>query len=162
MTTLPPDRLVSGCYLNELLLKLFARHDSHPGRVLRFMRTRWKCSRPPRNRCGRCACSRSGCWKRWATGWSLASEAGSGAPIEPDSSYHYRLEQGAVRAAGVAEGSLVFSGAALLSLGSEELADAHSCTEARRLLRAAIDRCLEGRELKSRQVMMALRDVARE
>ncbi len=30
MSALPPDRLVSGFYLNELLLKLFARHDSHP------------------------------------------------------------------------------------------------------------------------------------
>ena len=30
MTPLPPDRLVHGFYLNELLLKLFARHDSHP------------------------------------------------------------------------------------------------------------------------------------
>ena len=30
VSALPPDRLVSGFYLNELLLKLFARHDSHP------------------------------------------------------------------------------------------------------------------------------------
>ena len=30
MASLPPDRLVSGFYLNELLLRLFARHDAHP------------------------------------------------------------------------------------------------------------------------------------
>ena len=62
-----------------------------------------------------------------------------------------------VRADGVAEGELVFSGATLLSLAREELNDAAVCADARRLLRAALDRCLDGRELKSRQVMMALR-----
>ena len=35
--------------------------------------------------------------------------------------------------------------------------DAAVCADARRLLRAALDRCLDGRELRSRQVMLALR-----
>jgi hypothetical protein len=57
----------------------------------------------------------------------------------------------------VAEGTLIFSGASLLALGREDLAD-HGClADARRLLRAALDQCLDGRELRTREVMIAMR-----
>ena len=58
---------------------------------------------------------------------------------------------------GVAEGALVFAGASLLSLAREELADAQSLADARRLLRAALDQCLDGRPLRTREVMLAMR-----
>jgi DNA repair protein RecO (recombination protein O) len=45
----------------------------------------------------------------------------------------------------------------LLSLAHDELADARSLADARRLLRAALDRCLDGRELRTREVMRAMR-----
>lgn len=160
-SVLPPDRLVSACYLNELLLKLFARHDSHPdvyalySQTVEMLKTAPEPLRPLR-------LFEKRLLEALGYGLELGVEAGGGAPIEAGHSYYYRLEQGAVRAHGVAEGSLVFAGAVLLSLAAEDLADSYSCTEARRLLRAALDRCLEGRELKSRQVMLALRDVGRE
>lgn len=86
----------------------------------------------------------------------------SGAPIQSDAAYHYRLEQGPVRTLDLADGALVFAGETLLSLAREDLRDPGACVEARRLLRAAFDRCLEGRELKSRRVMLALRRVRTE
>ena len=58
---------------------------------------------------------------------------------------------------GVAEGSLIFSGVSLLSLANEELHDPASRVDARRLLRAALDECLEGRTLGSREVAVAMR-----
>jgi len=68
------------------------------------------------------------------------------------------LEQGPVRVHGVMENNTVmYSGSSLLSLAREDLADAGVCADARRLLRSALDRCLDGRELRSRQVMLALR-----
>jgi len=158
---LPPERLVSACYMNELLLKLFARHDSHPdvfalyAHTVEMLKTAAEPMRPLR-------LFEKRLLELLGYGLELAVEAGGGLPIEPQHTYYYRVEQGAVRAQGAAEGALVFSGAALLSLSAEELADAASCNEARRLLRAAIDRCLEGRELKSRQVMLALRNMNRE
>lgn len=157
---LPPERLVSGCYLNELLLKLFARHDSHPevyasyAYTVEALKREADPMRPLR-------LFEKRLLESLGYGLELSIEA-SGAPIEPQCSYYYRLEQGAVRAEGVAEGPLVFSGATLLSLSNEVLDDAQSCADARRLLRAALDRCLEGRELKSRQVMLALRNMGRE
>lgn len=155
MTPLPPDRLVHGFYLNELLLKLFARHDSHPDVFALYSRTldglkREDVIRPLRL-----------FEKRLldAIGYGLALErdAREGLPLDPEASYHYRLEQGPVRVEGVADGSGVYSGATLLSLAREELTDAQACVDARRLLRAALERCLDGRELRSRQVMLALR-----
>jgi recombinational DNA repair protein (RecF pathway) len=57
----------------------------------------------------------------------------------------------------VAEGTLVFAGASLLSLAHDELAEAQSLADARRLLRAALDQCLDGRSLRTREVMLAMR-----
>ena len=57
----------------------------------------------------------------------------------------------------MAEGTLVFCGASLLSLAREELDDARSLADARRLLRAALDQCLDGRPLRTREVLLAMR-----
>ena len=155
MTPLPPDRLVHGFYLNELLLKLFARHDSHPDVFALYSNTLEELKRADAIRPLRLFEKRL----LEAIGYGLALERDvhDGTQIEPDASYHYRLEQGPVRVEGVAESAVVYSGATLLSLGREELSDAEVCADARRLLRAALDRCLDGRELRSRQVMLALR-----
>ncbi len=153
---MPPAQLVNGYYLNELLLKLFARHDGHadvfalyaatidslkfasePLRALRIFEKRLL--------------------DALGYGLVLDVEAMTQEPVAAERMYHYRLEQGAVRALDVAEGSLVFPGASLLSLAREELAAPAALADARRLLRAALERCLDGRELKSRQVLHALR-----
>jgi recombinational DNA repair protein (RecF pathway) len=52
---------------------------------------------------------------------------------------------------------LVFSGASLVSLAREELRDQRSLADARRLLRAALDQALEGRALRTRDVLLAMR-----
>jgi recombinational DNA repair protein (RecF pathway) len=48
-------------------------------------------------------------------------------------------------------------GRSLTDLDTEVFADARSLRDAKRVLRAAIDACLDGRSLKSREVMLALR-----
>lgn len=155
MTPLPADRLVHGFYLNELLLKLFARHDSHPDVFALYSQTMEQLKLEDAIRPLRLFEKRL----LEAIGYGLALErdAHDGAQLDPDASYHYRMEQGPVRVKGVAESAAVYSGATLLSLGREELADPAVCVDARRLLRAALDRCLDGRELRTRQVMLALR-----
>jgi DNA repair protein RecO (recombination protein O) len=92
-------------------------------------------------------------------GWglNLAHEASSGAPLEAGRSYRYGVEGGAEPVDGVAEGSLIFCGASLLSLAREELDDDRSLADARRLLRAALDQLLEGRPLRTREVLLAMR-----
>ena len=155
MTPLPPERLVHGFYLNELLLKLFARHDSHPDVFALYAHTLDELKRGDPVRPLRLFEKRL--LEALGYGLALERDARDGRPLDPQALYHYRLEQGPVRVEGAAEGSAIYSGASLLALGREELADAAVCADARRLLRAALDRCLEGRELRSRQVMLALR-----
>ena len=155
-STMQPDRLVSGYYVNELVLKLFARHDPHadvfdlyahalaglkeessPLPVLRRFEKRLL--------------------EALGYGLSLTHDSMTGAPIEVDRRYHYRLEQGAALAQDVDEGPSVYTGEVLLALATETLDDLATCQAVRGLLRGALDRVLEGRELKSRQVMLELR-----
>ncbi|HEX7011910.1 MAG TPA: DNA repair protein RecO [Steroidobacteraceae bacterium] len=153
---LPASRLVSGFYLNELLLKLFARQDSHPevfdlyAQTLEWLKHGDDSVRPLR-------IFEKRLLEALGYGLNLERECLTGRPIEPDAVYQYRLEQGAVRVEGPVDERTSYSGATLLSLAREDLDDPNARSEARRLLRAALDRCLEGRELKSRQVMQDLR-----
>jgi len=57
----------------------------------------------------------------------------------------------------VAESPGAVYGRSLTDLEAERFADARSLRDAKRVLRAAIDSCLDGRSLKSREVMLALR-----
>lgn len=152
---LQADRLVSGYYLNELLLKLFTRHDPHAdvfalyAHTIEALKIHDSPLMPLRI-----------FEKRLleALGYGLAlTHDVAGVPIDPERAYHYRFEQGAVAASDVAEGPSVYAGAALLALAREALDDAQTCQTVRTLLRGALDRVLEGHELKSRQVMMELR-----
>jgi DNA repair protein RecO (recombination protein O) len=153
---MPPDQLVNGYYLNELLLKLFARHDGHPEVFALYAATLERLKGSSESlRALRIFEKRL--LDALGYGMVLDAEAVSHEPVEANRMYHYRLEQGAVRALDVAEGSLVFAGASLLSLAREELGTPASLADARRLLRAALDQCLDGRELRSREVLLALR-----
>lgn len=157
---LPQDRLISGFYLNELLLKLFARHDSHADvfdLYAHAVRSLARSDLTPLDTARVLRLFEKRLLEALGYGLALEREADSGAPLEAGGLYRYRLEQGPVRVPDATEGDLVFPGAVLLSLAREELADTQTCAQARRLLRAALDRCLDGRELKTRQVMLALR-----
>ena len=92
-------------------------------------------------------------------GWglNLEHEATSGVPLDPARSYRYGIEGGAEPVDGVAEGTLIFCGASLLSLAREELDNLSSLADARRLLRAALDRLLDGRPLRTREVALEMR-----
>ena len=156
MSSLPADRLVSGFYLNELLLKLFARHDSHPDvfalydATLRSLKTDADGVRALR-------LFEKRLLDALGYGLALDCDVDAGRPLHADYAYRYRLEQGAVRIDGVAEGAGIFSGRTLLAVAREDFTDPAVCGEARALLRAALDRCLEGKELRTREVARALK-----
>ena len=153
---MPPAQLVNGFYLNELLLNLFTRHDPQPDVFDLYGATieRLKDGDSPLAHLRR---FEKRLLELLGYGLELEREALSGAPIEADALYHYRIELGAVRALEVAEGPMMFAGSTLLALAREGFADPFVCSEGRRLFRAALDRILDGRELKTREVMRALR-----
>jgi DNA repair protein RecO (recombination protein O) len=161
VSALPPDRLVSGFYLNELLLKLFARHDGHPD-VFTLYATTLQSLKVDESAVRALRLFEKRLLDALGYGLALERDVESGLPVDAHAIYRYRADRGAVRVDGVAEGGGLFSGRTLLALACEDLSDPAVCVEARALLRAALDRCLEGKELRSRQVMQALRKARRE
>jgi DNA repair protein RecO (recombination protein O) len=153
MTSLKPERLMSGFYLNELLLKLTERRDPHPEIFVSYA-----------------ACMQALCdgeveeptlrrfEKRLLNelGYGLElSQTGDGRPVEEDKYYRFALQSGPQLCVAEAPGAVY--GRSLADLQAESFEDARSLRDAKRVLRAAIDVCLDGRALKSREVMLALR-----
>ena len=152
-TNLAADRLMSGFYLNELLLKLTERCDPHPEIFLSYA-----------------ACVQALCdgeieepalrrfEKRLLNdlgyGLELAT-TGDGVPITRDGYYRFALQSGPQPCVAEAPGAVY--GQSLADLQAESFGDARSLRDAKRVLRAAIDSCLDGRSLKSREVALALR-----
>jgi len=110
ITNLSSERLMSGFYLNELLMKLTERGDPHPDIFYSYA-----------------VCVQALC-------------AGA-----PEQATLRRFEQRLLADLGYGlDLSITFD-------------DARSLRDAKRVLRGAIDACLDGRPLRSREVMMALR-----
>jgi DNA repair protein RecO (recombination protein O) len=151
------DRVMSGFYANELLLRLLQRNDPHPALFDAYATLVGRLQDPAHDAGRALRVFEKRLLDELGWGLDLEHEAGTGAPLAPDGSYRYRLEGGAERVHGVAEGTLIFCGASLLALAHEALDDARSLADARRLLRAALDRVLEGRPLRTREVLREMR-----
>jgi len=152
-TGLPPKRLMSGFYLNELLLKLTVRADPHPEIFAAY-------SEAIRALNG--AEDEETCLRRFEKrlldylGYGLElSRTVDGAPIDAAAYYRFAAERGPQPC--VAESPGAVYGRSLADLDAESFGDARSLRDAKRVLRAALDACLDGRTLKSREVMRAMR-----
>jgi len=152
-TKLASARLMSGFYLNELLLKLTERRDPHPEIFFSYA-----------------ACVQALCdgdveeptLRRFEKhllndlGYGLElRRTEDGMPVEPDRYYRYASESRPQPCVAEAPGAIY--GQSLADLQMETFGGARSLRDAKRVLRAAIDVCLDGRPLKSREVMLALR-----
>jgi DNA repair protein RecO (recombination protein O) len=152
-TSLPAACLLSGFYLNELVLQLTTRHDPQPALfdayhgaihrlkegaalapTLRFFEKRLL--------------------ELLGYGLELSTEALSGRAIEPSGYYYFRPGQGLFAAEATRPDALL--GRSLVRLQREELAEARELADARALLRAALAHCLEGRELATRTVARSM------
>lgn len=144
--SVPAAVLMSAFYLNELLLKLTWHHDALPpvfdayhgalvelkgglaaAPVLRIFEKRLL----------------------EALGFGLDLTG-----VDPDAHYQYRPHQGICRASAELEDSL--PGGSLIELAHERMESPGALDDARRLLRLAIDHCLEGRPLATRGVARAI------
>lgn len=150
--TLRGDALLSGFYLNELLLRLLPRHDPHEALFWRYAQCLnalaaeappgWELRRFERD-----------LLDALGYGLELCVDAGDGAAIDPEARYRFDPESGPRRAVGeqVSAGSI--SGAALMALHEDAMPDAAALRELRRLMRGVLLHHLGGRELRSWQVL---------
>lgn len=150
---LPPGSLMAGFYLNELLLKLTARHDPVPEVFEDYRRALGGLRRGG----GLEAVLRvfeKRLLEAVGYGVDLTSEARTGKAIEAAGCYRFQASQGLIPARrGDAE---AVAGSSLLALAREELGEGRTLEDARKVLRAALAERLEGKELTTRKVARAV------
>lgn len=149
------DALLSGYYINELLLHLMHRHDPQPEI---FDAYRQAISDLAGNDNVAATLRRFEMTLLQLLGYALNlhHDTESEALLSDDDFYEYRVERGPVPVR-KREGIMVFSGRRLLEIGQQRFEDPDILKDAGRLLREVIRFHLGGKELKSRRVLMELR-----
>ncbi len=153
--SLSGDALLSGYYVNELILHLLHRHDPQPeifaayGQTIHALAGAGTDIAPVLRQFEMELLRFSG------YALNLDHESGSAEPLDPGQHYEYRMEQGAV-AVSRSDGPLVFSGATLTAIAGQQFGDAGVLRAATRLMREVISFHLGGKELKSRKVLLEI------
>ncbi|HEY4872629.1 MAG TPA: DNA repair protein RecO [Steroidobacteraceae bacterium] len=150
---LPAPCLLSGFYINELVLRLTTRHDPQPALFDAYHGAleSLKAGTPlePTLRV-----FEKRLLQMLGYGLELDAEAMSGRPIEPEGYYYFRPGEGLFPADVARPDAL--AGSSLKSLRNEQLAEARELKDARSLLQAALAHCLDGRELATRSVARSM------
>ncbi len=151
--------LISGFYMNELLMKLLTRHDPHPHLFEAYEEAVTRLADPALD-----ATREQRALRRFELvllgeigyGLVLDHDVESGAPIDAGAEYEYHPERGPVAIRGVREtatrGSVSLRGRSLIDLARDELHDPVSLREVRGLMRMALALCLGGQPLRSREL----------
>jgi DNA repair protein RecO (recombination protein O) len=145
------DSLISGFYLNELLMRLLPRHDPHPALYRRYAETLQRLS-----------VSGTDDWllrlferdllQELGYGLLLTHEGGSGEMVQADARYCYHPEFGPQRRSGKEEPCLSVRGETLLCLALGGEAEQRTRSEAKRLMRTVLAGYLGNRPLASREL----------
>ncbi len=150
--SLSGDALLSGYYVNELLLHFLHRHDPQPDIFDLYARAIQSLAATE----SIAACLRHfeiELLKQIGYALNFDHESGSQQGLQADQNYEYRIEQGPV-VVNKTEGPLVFSGSLLTAIGAQEFDDPDTLRAASRLMRDVIAFHLGGKELKSRKVLV--------
>jgi len=152
--TLGGDSLMSGYYLNELLMHFLHRHDAQPEVFAAYAETvvRLAASADP---APALRVFELELLKLLGYAVSFGQDAISHEEIRADAHYEYRAEQGPVRV-NRSSGQMVFSGTELIGIREHRFEEVDSLRAASRLLRELIAFHLGGKELKSRKVLVDL------
>lgn len=154
--SLPPNRVLAGLYVNELLVRLLPRQDPQPGLFDAYEALLAELSaapgeEPPLRRFEKKLLEELG------YGLALDREAASGAPIVAEEHYRYVLDQGPLVASQTRTG-VPISGQGLLALRDGILDDPAVLREVKHLTRAALAEQLRGRALKTRELYRIKRE----
>ncbi len=152
VTRLATERLMSGFYLNELLLKLTERGDPHPEIFLSYA----TCITALAGGAGEEATLRR-FEKRLLEDLGYGLELGrteSGERVDPEGYYRMAPQRGPVPCIAEAPGAVY--GRSLERLREESFDDPRTLKDAKRVLRGALEACLDGRPLKTREILRAL------
>jgi DNA repair protein RecO (recombination protein O) len=155
LAPLPAAELMSAFYLNELLLRLTTRHDPQPELFDHYEQALGAL---------RAGEGSEAALRRFEVrlleligyGLNLATEADTGRPVRDEACYHFRPGvHGVVLAAKDEQAAIAGEALRRLATGAKFVNATHG-RQARALMRAALDHCLEGRELRTRTVARAI------
>lgn len=153
--SLSGDALLSGYYANELLLHFLHRHDPQPEIFDAYARTIEALAVAGADVAAQLRLFEMELLRQAGYALTLDTEFGSGAALEADRYYEYRVEQGPV-AVDRSEGALVFRGEVLAAIAAQRLDEPHVLRAANRLMREVIAFHLGGKQLNSRKVLLEL------
>lgn len=158
--SLPGSRILSGFYMNELILRLLQRDDPHPElfvcyeSALRALLDEAQSQEAVLRRYERELLEELG------YGLQLAVDVQSGEPLQADAQYCYYPEQGPVVAMTEEQsGYPLLSGRTLLAIRDNEYQDPQVLREAKILMRFLLSQHLDNRPLKSRELYWQSRDL---
>jgi DNA repair protein RecO (recombination protein O) len=152
--SLTGDALLSGYYVNELLLHFLHRHDPQPDifsiyeHAIRSLAGTDDVAPILRD-------FEVELLRHLGYAIDFDCEAGSRVAVEADKYYQYRIEQGPVCVSS-SDGPMVYSGATLMAVSRRQFDKPGVLRAANRLLREVIAFHLGGKELKSRKVLVDL------
>ncbi|HEY5558901.1 MAG TPA: DNA repair protein RecO [Steroidobacteraceae bacterium] len=155
VTTLPPSQLLSGFYLNDLLLRLMPKEDRHDRLYDAYADALRDLCAEPGNRALRAF--EKVLLEELGYGLDLAHEAGGGGTLKPDRYYHFEPGRGVLAVRDATGAPEAYRGCDVLAVSRGEFGQPQALMAARKIFGAAIAHCLEGRGLASREVMLAMR-----
>jgi DNA repair protein RecO (recombination protein O) len=157
---LPGEELLSGFYLNELLLKLLPREEAHESVFDAYAGAVRALAAGSRAEALRAF--ERGLLEELGYGVDLAHEADSGRAVEGDRYYHFEPGRGVLAVRDANRPPDAHAGRAVLAVARGEFGLPEAQRAARGIFGAAIAHCLEGRGLASREVLLAVRRLGRE
>jgi DNA repair protein RecO (recombination protein O) len=149
------DALLSAYYINELLLHLLHKHDPQADIFVAYQKTIEALN---------LEADVAAILRRFEMellrllgyGLNLDHDTVSDAELAANGRYEYRIELGPVPVTG-GEGPMIFTGTELIAIREQAFSDPLVLKNANRLLRQVITWHLNGKELKSRKVLMEMR-----
>lgn len=147
--------LLCGFYLNELLLNLMVRDDPHQQLFDYYQHTLQRLARE-QDHAATLRSFEKRLLQEFGYALLLEQEAGSGQPINPEASYRYVIERGAVREAGNAAEGLPVSGKTLHDMAADDYRDAVSAQQSKQLMRMLLNHQLAGKTLYTRELIKDL------
>ncbi|MRH77730.1 DNA repair protein RecO [Spiribacter sp. C176] len=142
--------LISGFYLNELLLRLLARHDPYPGLFEAYLTALERLTMPDFDEAVALRTFERDLLQMLGYGLPLTHDLG-GALLKPAQWYRYDPERGAEPVANATAAGLVVVGATLIGL-AQPLMTAEVARASRALMRAALQPHLGSKPLKTREL----------
>lgn len=160
-TPLPTGECLQSCYyLNELILKLLHRFDPHPELYEYYESALYQLVSESKDPAELLRIFEKRLLQEIGFALILDHDCETGEAIQKDIEYQYFTNRGPIAANISSEGSVRVSGRTLNALKAERIETPLERTQARNLTRTLIQELLGNKSLRTRRVMMNLREFA--